>query len=68
MKNPNFVPPVALIVSVARLNVIRGLVTAYLVTQAARSDADDLELIALAPEFTATPGTLKTIKDLMGLT
>jgi hypothetical protein len=68
MRNPNFVPPVIVPVNPARLNVIRGLVTAYLATQAARSDIDDSEIIALAPEFAAVPGTLKAIKDRIGLT
>lgn len=68
MQNPNFVRPLPPVVTPARLNVIEGLVRAFLVTQAARSDVDDSEIIALAPEFTATPGTLKTIKDRIGLT
>jgi hypothetical protein len=63
-----FIPPVIPPVSAARLNIIQGLVTAFLAVNAARSDVDDLEIIALAPEFTATPGTLKTIKDRLSLT
>lgn len=68
MKNPNFVPPVIPPVNPARLNVIKGLVTAYLATQAARSEIEESEIIALAPEFAAVPGTLKAIKDLLNLT
>lgn len=68
MKNPNFIPPVIVPVSTARLAAIRGLVTAYLAVNALRSDVDDSEIIALAPEFAAVPGTLKSVKDALGLT
>lgn len=68
MHNPNFVPPVVPVVSPARLVAMQGLVTAYLAANAARSDINDSEVIALAPEFAATPGTLKAIKDKLGLT
>jgi hypothetical protein len=68
MRNPNFVPPVIVPVNPARLNVIEALVRAHLLANAAKSDIDDVDIIALAPEFAAVPGTLKAIKDRIGLT
>ena len=67
MQNPNFPPKVYPVVSAARANAIAGLVTAYLAAHAAESDIDDGAIIALAPEFSATPGTLKAMKDRLGL-
>ncbi len=67
MQNPNFIKPVIPPVNPARLNAIEGQVRAYLAAQNARSDIAESEIIALAPEFAATPGTLKAIKDRIGL-
>lgn len=68
MQNPNFPAPVYPPVSVARMNAIAAAVTAALAAAPAKSDFQDSEIIALAPEFAATPGTLKAIKDKLGLT
>ena len=68
MQNPNFPPKVYPVVAAARLGAIAAAVTTYLQTNAAKSDIQDSEIIALAPEFAATPGTLKAIKDKLGLT
>jgi hypothetical protein len=67
MRNPNFVRVPPPVVSTPRLNALEALVTAHLAANAARSDIDDSEIIALAPEFAATPGTLKAIKDRLNL-
>lgn len=68
MRNPFHTPPPPPVITPARLNQIEASVRAFLAAQAARSDVDDTEVIALAPEFAATPGTLKKIKDRIGLT
>jgi hypothetical protein len=68
MTNPNFVRPVIPPVAAPRLATIQGLVTAFLAANAALADVDDNALVALAPEFSAVPGTLKIIKDRLSLT
>ncbi len=68
MKNPKHVPAATPVVLPARLDVIEALVRAHLQTNSAKSDIDDADIIALAPEFAAVPGTLKAIKDRIGLT
>jgi len=67
MRNPNNPPTIYPVVAAPRMNAIEGLVTAHLAANAARSDIADSELIALAAEFAATPGTLKAIKDRLNL-
>ncbi len=67
MLNPNFPPKVYPVVSAARLNAIVTAVQTYLATNAAVAYIDDAALIALASEFSATPGTLKAVKDRLNL-
>jgi len=67
MRNPHFVPPARVIVPPPRLNAIAATVGDFLIANAGRENIDDEEIIALAPEFSAVPGTLKAIKDRLGL-
>lgn len=67
MVNPKAAPKGYPAVTPARLTAITAAVDAYLATNAAKTDITEAEIIALAPEFAATPGTLKAVKDRLGL-
>lgn len=68
MRNPNFPAVVIPVITAPRFAALQALVTAHLAANAGKSDIDDLDIIALAPEFAAVPGTLKRVKDALTLT
>jgi len=67
MRNPFFPAPARPSLPIGRVNAIAQDVRNFLNANPAVEEITDAQIIALAPEFAATPGLLNAIKALAAL-